>query len=108
VNLVSLCAIDAVRMHAAARAGDRDAIEFFRTMFPPEAVCWLCDKPAGEGATVSVFPDPENADLFMASPMCRACGAIPQMYRMRIELKMLRSIWPKGNWRFVPRAPRRG
>jgi hypothetical protein len=108
VNLVSIPALDAVAMHAAAKAGDAEAREFWRTLFPADSVCWICDKPAGAGATVSIFPDPADKDLFVAAPMCTACGSLPQMYRMRLELRMLRSIWPKGKWRFVPRASRRG
>ena len=108
MDLVSIPALDAVRMHAAAKAGDAEAREFFNTLFPPDSVCWICDKPADACATVSIFPDPADEDLFVASPMCRECGTLPQMYRMRLELRMLRAIWPKGKWRFVPRASRRG
>ena len=51
MNLASIPIADAARLVAKLNAGDTEAAEFFCSIFPDGAACWLCDAPSGAAPT---------------------------------------------------------
>ncbi len=99
VNILQLPLADAVRLNAEAAAGDTEAKAFFAELFPTDAVCFLCDAPAGLTPLVAMFVDPDDRNIVNAVPYCPACATMLPTKRMARELKMLRSMWPHGRWK---------
>jgi hypothetical protein len=89
----------------ADHAGDEAARDFWRSLFDPDARCFLCDRPADH--KVSLIPAPDDATKVLVTARCAECFAIPMMYRAAKERRMLREIWPAASWNFNRPAPKR-
>jgi hypothetical protein len=90
----------------ADHAGDRQAKNFWSTLFDDGSECFLCGKPTAD-RKVSLISDPVDATRTIVVPYCLACFAMPTLYRCRLEMKMLKQVWPNAAWTFNRPAPKR-
>ncbi len=96
---VNIPLAEAKELHLAALNGEPEAVAFFKTCCSPDDSCFICGQRAGEDARVGIYPDPTHKGAAMLWPNCKACMSLPAPDRQRLELKMLRSMWPKVRWR---------
>jgi hypothetical protein len=86
-------------MLAAASRGDAEARRYFASVFPPTALCVLCDGEIGSEGTSFVHPDPTAPGMTLLMPCCAKCVALPAKDRRAAELRMARAMWPHIRWR---------
>jgi hypothetical protein len=97
MNLASIPIADAGRLVRKLNSGDAEAAEFFSSIFPDAAPCWLCDQAIEGSATVTLFPDPRDQKMALLAPTCGPCMALPD--RRDREKAMLDAIWPERRWK---------
>jgi hypothetical protein len=98
--------IEATAWLRADHQGDPQAKAFWSSLFDNPAECFLCGK-ATDDRKVSLIADPVDASRVIIVPYCGPCFVMPMLYRCRLEMKMLKQIWPNAAWTFNRPAPKR-
>jgi hypothetical protein len=94
--------LEAYILNERARRGDREAIATFRSLWPPDTACFVCDEPVGARTTTLLLPDPDDpANRALLAPECPRCaGARRHDQTVRA---MLAAMWPARRVRIEPR-----
>jgi hypothetical protein len=88
---------DIAALTARAAAGDVEADNYFRTLFPASN-CFLCDALTGERPTTIGMADPAAPGMALLAPVCPACAALTPAGRDTKALHIAKRMWPTRKW----------
>jgi hypothetical protein len=90
----------------ADHRGDPQAKAFWSSLFDEGSECFLCGKLSTD-RKVSLIVDPADGTKVLIVPYCNQCFSMPMLYRCRLEMKMLKQVWPNAAWTFNRPPPKR-
>jgi hypothetical protein len=95
-NFLSAPMADIAELTLRAAAGDAEADNYFRSLFPA-GDCFLCDAPTERPTTIGMA-DPAAPGMALLAPVCPACAALPPAQRDAKALHLAKRMWPHKKW----------